>query len=275
MGAEIQAFDIFQTPLSSHYPLPLREVLFLFFSEGVNKSQSPFNASEVAALFHPSYTHPEKPAHDEAPTFLSANQSAPRYAALAQPSNHRASLYAAYPPENPTNQQSPPYTVNMQKANDDAQLYTRPVKSTNQEVPLVIRRKKPANQGASMYTRPEKTANQGVPLYIPFYIKPKKSANKRAHSVDLSFTHDAPPTNTREQMLLLANRRHDLDGKHQLRLLDIFLFKVFYICCFADLWRKRLSGPPLTQGGMHINYTICFHFCHSKSMIMFFIYVHT
>ncbi len=23
MGAEIQAFDIFQTPLSSHYPLPL------------------------------------------------------------------------------------------------------------------------------------------------------------------------------------------------------------------------------------------------------------
>jgi hypothetical protein len=24
MGAKIQAFDIFQTPLSSHYPLPLR-----------------------------------------------------------------------------------------------------------------------------------------------------------------------------------------------------------------------------------------------------------
>ncbi len=25
MGAKIQAFDIFQTPLSSHYPLPLNE----------------------------------------------------------------------------------------------------------------------------------------------------------------------------------------------------------------------------------------------------------
>jgi hypothetical protein len=25
MGAKIQAFDIFQTPLSSHYPLPLRK----------------------------------------------------------------------------------------------------------------------------------------------------------------------------------------------------------------------------------------------------------
>jgi hypothetical protein len=25
MGAKIQAFDIFQTPLSSHYPLPLKE----------------------------------------------------------------------------------------------------------------------------------------------------------------------------------------------------------------------------------------------------------
>jgi hypothetical protein len=25
MGAKIQAFDIFQTPLSSHYPLPLRD----------------------------------------------------------------------------------------------------------------------------------------------------------------------------------------------------------------------------------------------------------
>ncbi len=24
MGAKIQAFDIFQTPLSSHYPLPLK-----------------------------------------------------------------------------------------------------------------------------------------------------------------------------------------------------------------------------------------------------------
>jgi hypothetical protein len=27
MGAKIQAFDIFQTPLSSHYPLPLRKVI--------------------------------------------------------------------------------------------------------------------------------------------------------------------------------------------------------------------------------------------------------
>jgi hypothetical protein len=26
MGAKIQAFDIFQTPLSSHYPLPLRSI---------------------------------------------------------------------------------------------------------------------------------------------------------------------------------------------------------------------------------------------------------
>jgi len=26
MGAEIQAFDIFQTPLSSHYPLPLKDI---------------------------------------------------------------------------------------------------------------------------------------------------------------------------------------------------------------------------------------------------------
>jgi hypothetical protein len=25
MGAKIQAFDIFQTPLSSHYPLPLKK----------------------------------------------------------------------------------------------------------------------------------------------------------------------------------------------------------------------------------------------------------
>ncbi len=25
MGAKIQAFDIFQTPLSSHYPLPLSQ----------------------------------------------------------------------------------------------------------------------------------------------------------------------------------------------------------------------------------------------------------
>jgi hypothetical protein len=25
MGAKTQAFDIFQTPLSSHYPLPLRD----------------------------------------------------------------------------------------------------------------------------------------------------------------------------------------------------------------------------------------------------------
>jgi hypothetical protein len=28
MGAKIQAFDIFQTPLSSHYPLPLRKVVY-------------------------------------------------------------------------------------------------------------------------------------------------------------------------------------------------------------------------------------------------------
>jgi hypothetical protein len=90
----------------------------------------------------------------------------------------------------------------MQKTNQDAQLYTGPVKSTNQEVPLSIRPEKPTNLGASMYARPEKTANQGVPLYIPFYIKPRKSAYKRAHSVDLSFTHDDPSTNTREQMLL-------------------------------------------------------------------------
>jgi hypothetical protein len=27
MGAKIQAFDIFQTPLSSHYPLPLSAIL--------------------------------------------------------------------------------------------------------------------------------------------------------------------------------------------------------------------------------------------------------
>ncbi len=27
MGAKIQAFDIFQTPLSSHYPLPLSNLL--------------------------------------------------------------------------------------------------------------------------------------------------------------------------------------------------------------------------------------------------------
>jgi hypothetical protein len=235
----------------------------VFFSDGINKSQSPFNASEVAALFHPSYTHPEKPAHDEAPLLLSsshsANQSAPRYAP-AQLSNHRAPLYpAAYPPENSPNQQTP-YTVNMQKTNQDAQLYTRPVKSTNQEAPLVIRPEKPTNQGASMYTRPEKTANQGVPLYIPFYIKPRKSANKRAHSVDLSFSHDALPTNTREQLLLLANQRHDLDGKHQLRLLHNFFKVVSCALCFADLWRRRLSGPHLTQGGMHMNYTICFYF---------------
>jgi hypothetical protein len=232
----------------------------------------------VAALFHPSYTHPEKPAHDEAPSSHSTNQSAPRYAPAQPPSNHRASLYpTAYQPENPTNQQTPPYTVNMQKTNQDALVYTRSVKSTNQEVPLVIRPEKPTNLGASVFTRPEKTANQGVPLYIPFYIKPRKSANKRAHSVDLSFAHDDPPTNTRAQMLLLANQRNDLDGKHQLRLFHSFLFKVqslHLLSVFTDLWRKRLRGPPLTQGGMHINYTICFNFKHRKSMIMFFIYVH-
>jgi hypothetical protein len=133
------------------------------------------------------------------------------------------SLYAAYQPANPTNQQTPPYTENMQKANQDAQLYTRPVKSTNQEVPLVIRAEKPTNLGAFMYTRPEKTANQGVPLHIPFYVRPRKSANKRAHSVD-------PPTNTREQMLLLANQRNDLDGKHRLKgqCHEIFDFRFFH-----------------------------------------------
>jgi hypothetical protein len=30
MGAKIQAFDIFQTPLSSHYPLPLSQVREFF-----------------------------------------------------------------------------------------------------------------------------------------------------------------------------------------------------------------------------------------------------
>jgi hypothetical protein len=29
MGAKIQAFDIFQTPLSSHYPLPLKYDLLI------------------------------------------------------------------------------------------------------------------------------------------------------------------------------------------------------------------------------------------------------
>jgi hypothetical protein len=210
---------------------PFKDVLFLFFSDGVSKSQSPFNASEVAALFHPSYTHPEKPTHEEDLSSHSTNQSAPRYAPAQPQSNHRASLYAAaYQPENPSNQQTPPYTVKMQTANHDAQLYTRQVKSTNQEVPLYIRPEKPTNQGASMYSRPEKTANQVVPLYIPFYIKPRKSANKRAHSVDLSFTHDDPPTNTREQMLLLANRRNDLDGKHRLKgqCHEIFDFRFFH-----------------------------------------------
>ncbi len=90
-----------------------------------------------------------------------------------------------------------------------------------------------------MYSRPEKTANQGVPLYIPFYIKPRKSANKRAHSVDLSFAHDDPPTNTREQMLLLANQRHDLDGKYQLRLIHNFILNVVYICCFGRLMAEK------------------------------------
>ncbi len=210
--------DGWPKPTSLNIKMHIKDVLVLFFSDGVNKSQSLFNASEVAALFHPSYTHPEKPTHDEAPLLPhSANQSAPRYDPAQQPSNHRASLYpTAYPPADPTNQQTPPYTVNMPTANQDAQLYTHPVKSTNQEVPLVIRPEKPTNPRASIYTRPEKTANQGVPLYIPFYIKPRKSANKRAHSVDLSFTHDDPPTNKREQMLLLANRRNDLDGKHRI-----------------------------------------------------------
>ncbi len=30
MGAKIQAFDIFQTPLSSHYPLPLIQLFHIF-----------------------------------------------------------------------------------------------------------------------------------------------------------------------------------------------------------------------------------------------------
>jgi hypothetical protein len=246
----------------------------VFFSDGVNKSQSPFNASEVAALFHPSYTHPEKPAHDEAPSSHSANQSAPRYAPAQPPSNHRASFYpAAYPPENPTNKQTPPYTVNMQQANQDAQVYSRPVKSTNQEVPLDIRPEKPTNLGASMFTRSKKTSNPGVPLYIPFYIKPRKSANKRPHSVDLSVTHVDPPTNTREQMILLANQRRDLDGKHQLRLLHSFLsflLKLFtFDVCFTDLWRKRLSSPPLKQGGMHIIYQSVFIFDKANHYLSF------
>ena len=32
MGAKIQAFDIFQTPLSSHYPLPLMQSWIQLFT---------------------------------------------------------------------------------------------------------------------------------------------------------------------------------------------------------------------------------------------------
>jgi hypothetical protein len=35
MGAKIQAFDIFQTPLSSHYPLPLKYIS----SKGTKKTK--------------------------------------------------------------------------------------------------------------------------------------------------------------------------------------------------------------------------------------------
>jgi hypothetical protein len=40
MGAKIQVFDIFQTPLSSHYPLPLnKKVTQLQWLRGLSVSQ--------------------------------------------------------------------------------------------------------------------------------------------------------------------------------------------------------------------------------------------
>jgi hypothetical protein len=39
MGAKILAFDIFQTPLSSHYPLPLRYNKILFIEYTRNQRQ--------------------------------------------------------------------------------------------------------------------------------------------------------------------------------------------------------------------------------------------
>jgi aminopeptidase N len=53
MGAKIQAFDIFQTPLSSHYPLPLRDiyVLFLDFSAGAMENWGLITYREVALLY--------------------------------------------------------------------------------------------------------------------------------------------------------------------------------------------------------------------------------
>ncbi len=59
-------------------------------------------------------------------------------------------------------------------------------------------------------------------------------------------------------MIHEKNQKQKISDTVSLRLLHRFLFNIVYICCFADLWRKRLSGPPLTQGGMHIVYTICF-----------------
>jgi hypothetical protein len=44
MGAKIQAFDIFQTPLSSHYPQPLNK-LGIRVGQGVRRGQ------ELALLF--------------------------------------------------------------------------------------------------------------------------------------------------------------------------------------------------------------------------------
>jgi hypothetical protein len=35
MGAKTQAFDIFQTPLSSHYPLPLSQLIDFTSDQGI------------------------------------------------------------------------------------------------------------------------------------------------------------------------------------------------------------------------------------------------
>ncbi len=54
MGAKIQAFDIFQTPLSYHYPLPLKGLcyhMYNFFKVHKIKSVLSLHAPVVVKLF--------------------------------------------------------------------------------------------------------------------------------------------------------------------------------------------------------------------------------
>ncbi len=67
MGAKIQAFDIFQTPLSSHYPLPLSRLCDLFYVQITKSQQSWVQKSQIHKVSHV----PKVPKFDK--LFMSAN----------------------------------------------------------------------------------------------------------------------------------------------------------------------------------------------------------